>query len=112
RLGVIAEIFDPAEIHKGSRDDYFTHLCCLTKKYLFTNPEQKFWGKFILDPGNRKAHKILHEFGVRQELFSDSPEETYSPFTPSATRLTLEEFYEVCQIQFRYAGSFLAFKKY
>ena len=112
KLGVIAEILSPTEIHKASREDYFTHLCGLTKKYLFGNPEQKHWSTFVSDPANRKVHKILHEFGVRQELFSDDQNEVYTPLTPSSRRITLEEFYEVCQIQFNFGGSFPAFKRY
>ena len=112
RLGFIAEIRDPSKVPIEHRDDYFTHLIALTKKHLFANPDQKSWVRFCSDPANRKIHPILQEFGVRQELFSDDVEATYSPLQPSSRNITIEELYELCQIQFNFDGSMSSFKRY
>lgn len=112
RLGVIAEVRDPSHIVRTSRDEYYTHLVALTKKFLFANPEQKAWSKFCADPGNRKTSKILKEFGVKAELFSDDEEAVYNPIDPGTRNITIEELYELCQIQFNFAGSLGSFKRY
>jgi hypothetical protein len=112
KLGVIAEIRDPSKVGHDYRDDYYTHLISLTKKHLFANPEQKSWSKFCSDPANRKIHKILQEFGVRQELFTDDDEAVYNPLQPSSRNITIEELYELCQIQFNFDGSMSSFKRY
>lgn len=112
RLGFIAEVRDPSKITKEQRDDYFTHLVALTKKHLFANPAQKSWAKFCSDPANRKIHPLLQEFGVRQELFSDDIEAKYNPLQPSSRNITIEELYELCQIQFNFDGSMSSFKRY
>ncbi len=111
KTGVIADIRDPADICKSALDDYFTHLCALTKQYLFDNKELKAWEKFASRPENRKVHKILHEFGVRGELFSEASEEVYDPITPNPTRITIEDLHEIYQIKFNYEGSLQTFKK-
>lgn len=112
KLGAIAEIRDPSKIHRDVREDYYIHLVALTKKHLFANPEQKSWTKFCSDPANRKIHKILQEFGVRQELFANDEEAVYSPLAPSSRNITIEELYELCQIQFNFDGSMSSFKRY
>lgn len=112
KMGVIAEIRDPAKIGRDFRDDYYTHLVALTKKHLFANPDQKCWAKFCADPANRKVHMILQEFGVRQELFSDSEVAVYTPLQSSDRNITIEELYELCQIQFNFDGSMSSFKRY
>ncbi len=89
KKGLIADVRDPADICKSAAGDYYTHLVALTKQYLFEHKEMKVWGKFAANPGNRKAQKILHEFGVRGELFSDNPEDEYDPVAPSASKITL-----------------------
>ena len=108
---LIADIKDPADICKNCSDDYYTHLTALTKKYLFENKDMKSWEKFASNPENRKAHKILHEFGVRGELFSEKSDDEYDPITPNATRITIEDLHEIYQIKFNYEGSLQTFKK-
>jgi hypothetical protein len=112
KLSVIAEIRDPSKIGREHRDDYYTHLVALTKKHLFANPSQKNWSNFCADPGNRKIHKILQEFGIRQELFSDNADATYTPLQNSNRNITIEELYELCQIQFNFDGTMSSFKRY
>lgn len=112
KLGFISDIKYPTKINKAVRDDYYTHLVALTKKHLFANPEQKSWHKFCSDPANRKIHKILQEFGVRQELFSNDEDAVYNPLQPSSRNITIEELYELCQIQFNFDGSMSSFKRY
>lgn len=112
KLGLVAEVRDPSLIARTARDEYYTHLVTLTKKFLFANPEQKCWSKFCADAGNRKMSKILNEFGVRAELFSDNENATYNPVQPNARNITIEELHELCQIQFNFDGSLGSFKRY
>ncbi len=112
KLGFIAEIRDPSDIRSDFRDDYYTHLVALTKKHLFANPEQKNWAKFCSDPANRKVQKILQEFGVRQELFTDDDTAVYSPLQTSSRNITIEELHALCEIQFNFDGSISSFKRY
>lgn len=108
---LIADIKDPADICKNCSDEYYTHLTALTKQYLFKNKEMKSWEKFASNPENRKAHKILHEFGVRGELFSERSDDEYDPIAPNKTRITIEDLHEIYQIKFNYEGSLQTFKK-
>lgn len=111
--GYIAEVRNPSDINKASADDYYTHLCCLAKKYLFDNTDLKTWEKFAAHPDNRKVQKILHEFGVARGsgIFSEQPEQKYHPLEPDSKRITLEDLYEVYQIKHNFGGSFIAFKR-
>jgi hypothetical protein len=111
--GLIADVKKPSDICKSSSDDYYTHLCSLAKKYLFEHRDLKYWEKFASSPDNRKAHKILHEFGVARGsgIFSEEPEDKYDPIESDSKRITLEELYEVYQIKYNFDGSFLSFKR-
>lgn len=110
---VIADIRKPSDICKSAFDDYYTHLCALTKKHLFEHRDLKYWEKFASSPNNRKTHKILHEFGVARGsgIFSEEQEDKYDPLESNTTKITLEELYDVYQIKFNFDGSFLSFKK-
>jgi len=113
RMGVIADIRRPSDISKSASDDYYTHLCALTKKYLFEHRDLKVWDKFEANPDNRKIHKILHEFGVARGsgIFSEEPEDRYDPLESNTKKITLEELYDVYQIKYNFDGTFLSFKK-
>ena len=107
----IADIKHPEDICKNAKEDYFVHLSALAKKYLCENKELKHWEKFKSHPDNRKVHKILFEFGVYADLFSDTPEEKYDPVAPNSKKLTLEEMYEVYQFKYNFDGTFASFKR-
>ncbi|MGE3759147.1 MAG: hypothetical protein AB7H97_15395 [Pseudobdellovibrionaceae bacterium] len=111
--GLIADIKKPSDICNSAFDEYYTHLCALAKKYLFEHRHLKHWDKFAASAKNRKAHKILHEFGVARGsgIFSDEPEDKYDPVETTTKKITLEELYDVYQIKFNFDGSFLSFKK-
>lgn len=111
--GVIADIKKPSDICKASSDEYYTHLCALTKKYLFEHRHLKHWEKFVINPNNQKVQKILHEFGVARGsgIFSDEPEDKYDPIESNTKKITLEELYDVYQIKYNFDGTFLSFKK-
>ncbi len=111
--GLIADIKRPSDICKASSEEYYTHLCALAKIYLFEHRDLKYWDKFASSPDNKKANKILHEFGVARSsgIFSDQPEDKYDPLESNTKKITLEELYDVYQIKFNFDGSFLSFKK-
>jgi len=113
REGFIADIKNPSDICKPMFDEYYTHLCALAKKYLFEHRKLKHWDKFAASPNNRKAHKILHEFGVARGsgIFSDEPEDKYDPIESSTKKITLEELYDVYQVKYNFDGSFISFKR-
>lgn len=113
RHGVVADIKDPAIICKAAFDEYFTHLCALTKKYLFEHRDLKVWSKFASQPDCRKIQKIFHEIGIARSsgLFTDDVEAEYDPLIPDSKRVTLEELYEVYRIKFNFNGSLQSFKR-
>lgn len=108
---LIADIKHPEDICKAAKEDYFVHLSAMTKKYLFENKSLKQWEKFKSHPKNRKIHKILFEFGVYADLFSDEPEDKYDPVTPNSKKLTLEEIYEIYHYKYNFDGTFASFKR-
>jgi hypothetical protein len=113
RHGLIADIKDPSTICKSSLDDYFTHLCALTKVFLFEHPDLKVWAKFAEYPECRKIQKIFHEIGIARSsgLFTDDVEAQYDPLIPDSKRVTLEELFEVYRIKFNFSGSLQSFKR-
>lgn len=113
RNSLIADIKDPAQINKGSFDDYFTHLCALTKQYLFEHRELKVWDKFASSAECKKVAKIFHEIGIARSsgLFSDGEDEEYDPLIPNSKRVTLEELYEVYSLKYNFNGSLQSFKR-
>ncbi len=113
RHGVIADIKDPADICKSVYEDYFTHLCALTKVFLFQHRELKVWKHFASHPECKKIQKIFHEIGMARSsgLFTDDVEAQYDPLIPDSKRVTLEELYEVYRIKFNFNGSLQSFKR-
>lgn len=113
RNGVIADIKDPAVICKSSFDDYFTHLCALTKAFLFQHRDLKLWARFAAHPECRKIQKIFHEIGIARSsgLFTDDVEAEYDPLLPDSKKVTLEELYEVYRIKFNFNGTLQSFKR-
>lgn len=111
--GFIADIKNPSDICKSSFDEYYDHLCCLAKKYLFEHRELKYWENFAASASNRKVHKLFHEYGVARGsgIFSEEPEDRYNPRETNTKKITLEELYDVYQIKFNFDGSFQSFKR-
>jgi hypothetical protein len=113
RNGFIADIKDPSTICRFAFDEYFTHLCALTKVFLFAHRELKVWKRFASHPECRKVSKIFHEIGIARSsgLFTDEEEAIYDPLIPDSKRVTLEELYEVYRIKFNFNGSLMSFKR-
>lgn len=101
------------ELSRTEKDRYTDFLVTLLREYLKANPHVTSWSDFASRPENNKVRALFHLFGVRGEVFGvesfqgdDIPQAARS-----RTNLTFEEFYEMCQIQFHYQGSFGSFKK-
>lgn len=111
--GFVADIRDPSVICKSAFDDYFTHLCALTKVFLFRHRDLKVWTRFVAHPECRKIQKIFHEIGIARSsgLFTDDVEALYDPLISDSKRVTLEELYEVYRIKFNFDGSLQSFKR-
>ena len=103
----------PQEMSREERERYTDYLAELMREYLKAHPEVKNWSAFASRSGTNKVQALFHQFGVRGEVFgieSFQEEELEQPARPQ-TNLTIEEFYEMCQIQFHYEGSLGSFKK-
>ncbi len=97
----------PQEMSREERERYTDYLAELMREYLKAHPEVKNWSAFASRSGTNKVQALFHQFGVRGEVFgieSFQEEELEQPARPQ-TNLTIEEFYEMCQIQFHYEGS-------
>src|SRR5438552_48196 len=97
----------PQELSREGKERYTDYLVELIREYLKAHPEMKNWSAFASRPENRKVQALFQQFGVRGEVFgieSFQEEELEQPARPQ-TNLTIEEFYEMCQIQFHYEGS-------
>ena len=97
-----------SDMNKECRDLHIDYLVSLTQDYI-DDKNVTSWEEFKTHNSNKKVWKILFDFGVRGELEFDRNEAGFEQ--ESLTKLTFEEFYELCQIQFHYDGSFRSFKK-
>ncbi|MBS1984819.1 MAG: DUF2779 domain-containing protein [Bdellovibrionales bacterium] len=107
--GVIVRV-RPQDLDPEKRHKFADHLRDLAKQFLTEHPEVKTWSDFASLRETRKAQLLIHEFGVRAELFNEVQPESRQE--RPRTNLTLPEFYELCQIQFNFDGSFGSFKKH
>lgn len=102
----------PQEMSRKDKDRYTDYLVSLLKSYLKSHSEISSWVDFASRKENIKIQSLFHQFGVRGEVFGfESFKEDDTKTERSKTNLTFEEFYEMCQIQFHYQGSFGSFKK-
>jgi len=111
KKNAIAKI-NPGDWDKKSRIEYTEFLVSHTRSYLNANPHITSWNEFSRQKDTRRIHKMLHEYGVKGELFPLESLEEVKPKQRSKTSLTMPEFYELCQIQFHFQGSFLSFKRF
>lgn len=112
RTGKIVRLA-PQDMPKSEKERYTDFLVGVMRRYLRDNPDVTRWSDFSSRPENRKVQALFHQFGVRGEVFGIegfTGEELPGP-ERSKTNITIEEFYEVCQIQFHYQGSLGSFKK-
>jgi len=98
-----------SDMNKERRNLYIDYLVSLTQTYI-EDKNITSWEEFKAHDDNKKVWKILFNFGVRGELEFDR-DKADSEQESSLTKLTLEEFYKLYQIQFNYDGSFRSFKK-
>jgi hypothetical protein len=102
----------PSDLNKDQKEKYTNFLIELTKQYLDGKPEIDSWESFRQQADTKKSHGFLHEFGVKGEVFPFGDAELeQTPISRPKTSLTLQEFYEMCQIQFHYSGSYSAFNR-
>lgn len=103
----------PGDLSREQREKYIDFLVEMTKDHITSRPEVTTWDDFKKLPDTKKVHGMLHEFGVKGEVFpyEKNKVDTQSP-ERSKTSLTLDEFYELCQVQFNYNGSLGSFKKF
>lgn len=102
----------PSDLNRNQKEKYTNFLIELTKDYLKNKPEIDSWEAFRQQNDTKKTHRFLHEFGVKGEVFPFREiEGEEKPVARPKTSLTLLEFYEMCQIQFHYSGSFDTFRK-
>jgi hypothetical protein len=102
----------PSDLNRDQKEKYTNFLVALTKEYLQEKPEISSWEAFRQQSDTKKSHGFLHEFGIKGEVFPFGENEVKeSPITRPKTSLTLQEFYEMCQIQFHYSGTYSAFNR-
>lgn len=102
----------PSDLSSAQKEKYTNFLVDLTKEYLKTKPEIESWESFRQQSDTKKSHGFLHEFGVKGEVFPFGETEVeVTPASRPKTSLTLQEFYEMCQIQFHYSGTYSAFNR-
>lgn len=98
--------------NEAQRGRYTDFLVALTKEYIKCKPEIASWDAFRQQSDTKKTHGFLHEFGVAGEIFPFAETEIQeTPKSRPKTSLTLQEFYEMCQIQFHYSGTYSAFNR-
>lgn len=102
----------PSSLTPEQREKYTDFLVSLTKEFLEENSEIKDWTDFKQRNDTRKIHKYLYEVGVTGEVLPYEPvtEESLKQ-DKTKTSLTVEEFYELCQIQFHFNGTLSSFKR-
>lgn len=102
----------PSDLNRDQKEKYTNFLVALTKEYLKERPEIASWESFRQQNDTKKSHGFLYEFGVKGELFPFGETEVDETTVPRPkTSLTLQEFYEMCQIQFHYSGTYSAFNR-
>lgn len=103
----------PSDIKREhQREKYTNFLVALTKEYLKDKPEIASWEDFRRQSDTKRTNSFLHEFGVKGEVFPFGETEVEEkPVSRPKTSLTLQEFYEMCQIQFHYSGTYSAFNR-
>ena len=103
----------PQEMTGAEKNRYTDFLVSLMREYLIAHPKVTTWSEFASLPENNKTQALFHQFGVRGEVFGvESFQDDEAPRAErSRKNLTFMEFYELCQIQFHYEGSFGSFKK-
>lgn len=112
---VIASQVGPEDFtnRRSDRDAYTNLLVELTQNFLEIHPEIQTWQDFSSHKDTKKVHRLLFEFGVRGEVFPfETESEEKKESSKSKTSLTLPEFYELCQIQFHFGGTFESFKRH
>jgi hypothetical protein len=103
----------PQDLAREHRKVYTQHLTKMTKEYLQKNKNIKTWRDFAEHADNKSVHKILHQFGVRGEVFGieSFQDEAQVQKTQNPTSITILELYELYQIQHHYNGTFSSFKR-
>lgn len=106
---IVPKGFKPSMIPKEQRDKFIDYLVEITHKFVLKS-EIDSWEEFARHPKTRVISKILFDFGVRGEVFPLEEEDKPVATVPEK-RLTIHEFYELCQIKFNFDGSLGSFKK-
>jgi hypothetical protein len=102
----------PSDLNRDQKEKYTNFLVALTKEYLKDKPEIASWEAFRQQSDTKNTNRFLHEFGVKGEVFPFGETEVKEPpIARPKTSLTLQEFYEMCQIQFHYSGTYSAFNR-
>jgi hypothetical protein len=104
---IIPSNLKKSDMSRDQRDLYIDYLALLTQEHIDRNKILS-WDDLKSHSSCKKSWKMLFEFGVRGELVFENQEIITEE---SLTRITFREFYELCQIQFYYDGSFGSFKK-
>jgi hypothetical protein len=99
-----------SSLNKTKRDLYIDYLVSLTQEYIDENSIVS-WDHFKSKDNTRRVAKLLFEFGVPGEVNYYGCSESKTENSEELTKLTFKEFYELCQIQFNYEGSYGSFKK-
>lgn len=108
-LRVIPANIKLSMLPRDSRDEFINYLVEVAHKFVMRNKIDT-WLELERHSGSIKTAKLLFQFGVRGELFPLEDDEDPIP-KEEDRRLTFREFYELCQIQFHFDGSFGSFKK-
>lgn len=107
----------PQDIEKELRDRYYNHLVQVTSSAIDSADDALTWVMFSQNKKNKKSSKIIFDFGVKNHFFDAdgalrqlNNEEKKQDFPK--TRVTIEELYELCKINFNFSGSKAAFKRH
>ena len=106
--GRIVRITSPAQINLDMFHVYHRHLLELTRRFII-DENITSWSELENHPDTVRVVKILHEFGVRGELFNEIEADDKPK---SSDHVTVTQLWEMAKIHHAFKGSENAFKSW
>jgi hypothetical protein len=111
KLKVVPVNIKLSMLPQDGQESFVNYLVEITHKFVLKEKIES-WSEFKRHPDCFKIEKLLFQFGVRGALFPlDEENSNDGPLLLEDRKITFFEFYELCQIQFNFDGSFGSFKK-
>jgi uncharacterized tellurite resistance protein B-like protein len=105
--GKIVKVTSPTQLNLDYFQDYHDHLLGLAKEFVKSEGINT-WDDLAQHPEMGQVTKILHEFGVRAELFDGSQEED----AEEQASFTLTDLWELAKVHYGFKGSETSFKNW